>query len=330
MNIKTFLFGLIVITSTYLYAEVVPQDTVAINLCNEAEAAYNGTNGAFMNREKAFQLYLKAAERNYLPAIKTIASFYADGNIVAPNKEKYFEWTMKAAKLHDLKAMKQVALCFYEGQGTQQNDSLAFVWEMAAAKEGDSEGMFNMAVIFENQGKLCEALEWYRKAAELGWANAQTKVSIFYMRGLCVKKDNEQAKYWYDRAVEQFDQILKENNADAQNLLATLFHDFKKYDKAIVLLNKAVENGCANAMYNLAFCYVNGQGVKIDLKKAEELYLSAIEGKYYDAAYELGHIYYEGLYGFKKKKKEGKRLLKLAAEHKNKDAQKYLNEHNIK
>ena len=42
-----------------------------------------------------------------------------------------------------------------------------------------------------------KAATWYRKAAEQGYARAQTNLGSLYKDGLGVEPDNEQAVYWY-------------------------------------------------------------------------------------------------------------------------------------
>jgi TPR repeat protein len=60
-----------------------------------------------------------------------------------------------------------------------------------------------------------QAMNWYRKAADQGYADAQYKVGWFYENGSGVGKDNDQAKAWYQKAADQ-------GNADAQTGLSRL------------------------------------------------------------------------------------------------------------
>jgi TPR repeat protein len=46
-------------------------------------------------------------------------------------------------------------------------------------------------------------MSWYRKAAELGDAESQYKLGLFYMRGECVETDLTEAAAWYRKAAEQ-------------------------------------------------------------------------------------------------------------------------------
>jgi TPR repeat protein len=82
-----------------------------------------------------------------------------------------------------------------------------------------------------------KAVEWYTKAAEQGYGEAQLKL------GLCYAYGRMGVKQVYEKAVEWF--------------------------------TKAAEQGHAEAQIYLAYCYENGAGVKIDNEKAEEWYTKA-------------------------------------------------------
>ena len=76
------------------------------------------------------------------------------------------------------------------------------------------------------------AVYWYQKAAELGYARAQTNLGYCYESGQGVQKDYTQAVYWYQKAAEQ-------GNASAQNNLA-------KMQKNSTTLTTTSENTTAN------------------------------------------------------------------------------------
>jgi TPR repeat protein len=74
-----------------------------------------------------------------------------------------------------------------------------------------------------------QAVYWYQKAADQGYAEAQSILGVMYANGKGVLKDDKQAVYWYQKAADQ---------------------------------------GLAEAQYNLGFMYVNGKGVLKDYKQA--------------------------------------------------------------
>jgi TPR repeat protein len=44
---------------------------------------------------------------------------------------------------------------------------------------------------------------WYQKAADQGYAEAQSNLGIAYAFGKGVLKDDKQAVYWYQKAADQ-------------------------------------------------------------------------------------------------------------------------------
>jgi TPR repeat protein len=83
-----------------------------------------------------------------------------------------------------------------------------------------------------------QAVSWFRKAAEQGYARAQGGLGVFYANGLGVAKDQAQAVSWYRKAAEQ---------------------------------------GDSQAQSNLGYCYASGEGVVKDVIEAYAfLYLAGI------------------------------------------------------
>jgi TPR repeat protein len=63
---------------------------------------------------------------------------------------------------------------------------------------------YQLALAYSRAGKNEDALVWYRKSAEQGYASAQYKLGFIYNRGdLGVSKDEAKAAYWYRKAAIQ-------------------------------------------------------------------------------------------------------------------------------
>ena len=94
-----------------------------------------------------------------------------------------------------------------------------------------------------------KAAEWYRKAAEQGYADAQNNLGLLYAGGTGVVKDEAKAAEWYRKAAEQ-------GNAAAQNNLGLLYVDgrgvAKDEAKAVEWYRKAAKQGHEAAQYNLS------------------------------------------------------------------------------
>jgi TPR repeat protein len=106
-----------------------------------------------------------------------------------------------------------------------------------------------------------QALYWYGKSAEQGFAVAQFNLGNSYYNGNEVTQDYEQAVYWYRKAAEQ-------ELALAQLYLGNCYgYDdgvTQNSSEAVYWWRKAAKKGYSGAQFRLAECYENGYGVEKD------------------------------------------------------------------
>ena len=90
-----------------------------------------------------------------------------------------------------------------------QNDTEAVKWYRKAAEQGYAKAQYNLGFMYERgQGVLQDdtgAVKWYRKAAEQGLALAQSSLGLMYAWGRGVPQDDVQAYAWFNIAVAQGD-----------------------------------------------------------------------------------------------------------------------------
>jgi TPR repeat protein len=103
-----------------------------------------------------------------------------------------------------------------------------------------------------------EAVIWYRKAAEQGFAGAQNNLAVMYEKGLGVPKDESEALKWYRKAAEKQD-------AHAQHSLGVMYRDGrgipKDFEEAVTWIRKAAEQGHYGAFRDMGEMYWKGLGV---------------------------------------------------------------------
>ena len=103
-----------------------------------------------------------------------------------------------------------------------------------------------------------EAVKWFRKAAEQGYAPAQSILGACYQRGDGVMKDPVKAVKWYKKSAEQ-------GNAEAQYNLGLCYYNgegvVKDPVEGIKWLRKSAERGLDYAQFNLGVCYYGGEVV---------------------------------------------------------------------
>jgi TPR repeat protein/serine/threonine protein kinase len=196
---------------------------------------------------------------------------------------------------------------FSYGQGVPKDASIAktyfdkarqqITWFQKQVKMGSAEALYWMALYCENKAGeekdigRAEAVVWYRKAADLGHAQAQVNLGYCYENGEGVLKDAKEAIVWYRKAADQGD-------ADGQNGLAWCYREgigiVQDSKKAVHLYCKAADQGHASAQNSLGRCYKTGTGIEKDVKKAVLWYRKAAEQGHDKAQNELGNCYYYG------------------------------------
>ena len=140
---------------------------------------------------------------------------------------------------------------------------------LSAAKSGDRVAQFYVGMIY-GTGKAGvkkdyqQAVYWYRKAADQGQMDAQNNLGVLYYYGLDVTQDYSQAVYWYRKAADQ-------GQIDAQAGLGFLYYYgegvTQDYSQAVYWSRKAADQGNVNSMYLLGKIYYKGLGVARDLKQ---------------------------------------------------------------
>ena len=94
---------------------------------------------------------------------------------------------------------------------------------------------------------------------------------------------------------KRLNKLMNNGNADAFYQLASYYDSGEKgfsqdYQKANELFLKAGEHGCAAAYFNLGITYDEGMSVEVDTKKAQHYYEQAAIMGDLDARYSLGRI----------------------------------------
>jgi len=150
---------------------------------------------------------------------------------------------------------------------------------------------FNTGYDYYKKGDYSQAVEWYRKAAEQGNADAQNYLGVMYEKGQGVNQDYSQAVEWFRKAAEQ-------GYASAQCNLGVMYELGRGVNqddaKAVEWYRKAAEQGYATAQYYLGNRYRDGKGVNQDYSQAVEWYKKAAEQGNADAREQLDKLKKQG------------------------------------
>jgi TPR repeat protein len=175
-----------------------------------------------------------------------------------------------------------------------------------AAELGNPAGMGRLGLLLLEdmriEKQVNEALDWLLKSAERGDSAAQRKLGQLYSEGTEVEKEKTRAHYWYRKAAEA-------GNVKAMAELGKMYFDgngiTRNYDEAF----KWLAGSKYYSREYLGHCYFNGWGVQRDRKKALELW-SNWNGSIVD--YYRGLAYLEGI-DVEKDTQKGIDYLKKAA-----------------
>ncbi len=158
---------------------------------------------------------------------------------------------------------------FAEGDGVARDYSAAAQYYRKAAEAGYAPAQYNLAHLYENglgvARDLSKAAAWYRKAAEQGDPEAQNNLGTLYASGQGVARSDAAAVRWYRLAAEQNDPEGTTNLGMMYLQGRAVKHDFMQ---AFKLFTKAAEQDYPVAQNNLALMYANGQGVTRDYRLA--------------------------------------------------------------
>lgn len=173
-------------------------------------------------------------------------------------------------------------------------------------------------------GNYKDAVEWFKKSWDLGYAMASSNLGYCYEYGLGVEKDIYKAFEHYMRAAqsgvavaeynvgrmleenknyeaaaEYYEKSANQNNIGAQIKLGDCYYYGRgvrrNYSTAAQWYEKAAKQGDKEAQIDLAECYYDGTGVTQDYLEAFKWYVKAANQGESDAQYQLGYMYSEGL-----------------------------------
>ena len=95
---------------------------------------------------------------------------------------------------------------YNNGQGVSQDYVQAVYWYRKSAEQGYAWGQCCLGFMYDDGHGVpdyTQAAYWYRKSAEQGNAWGQFNLGDMYEFGKGVGKDISQAVYWYKKAAEQ-------------------------------------------------------------------------------------------------------------------------------
>jgi TPR repeat protein len=216
-----------------------------------------------------------------LLSIGHIGLSYADfqDGLNALDKEDYktaFNEFLPLAEQGDVDAQNKIGALYANGLGVIEDDKEAVKWYTKAAEQGYASAQTNLADYLINEDYFINWVDadmWYSKAAEQGYLRAQYNFAIMHQQSHLLQ-DITVAVKWFTKAAEQGD-------LDAQINLGVMYYEGRDwldmdyqavsqdYIEAFKWFSIPAEQDYPIAQYALGEMYANGFGVLKDMAKAK-------------------------------------------------------------
>ncbi len=275
---------------------------------------YEEGKGVERNLSKAFKLYWLASDK-YRPAKERLDKDSYQGQLAKWLKKAVNGKQLADADLAEAQCM--LGCCYQHGWGVSYDMVSAVEWWRKAADLGDAYANDRLGYCYRlGQGGLPkdaeQAFAHYLKAAEGGYSEGYFSVGLCYKEGDGVERDDEKAFGWFKKAAEHDNPMAW---VELGNCYTAGSGTAQDYGKAVEWYRKVVDlggNAFPDAMRSLGSCYAAGHGVEQDWNKAVELYCKATKADDPEAQYLLARCYAEG-HGVEQDMAEAVRLYKKAA-----------------
>lgn len=135
--------------------------------------------------------------------------------------------------------------------------------------------------------RKAEAVDWYRKASQLGYPSAMASLGNAYERGRGVFQNTKKAVTWYQKAS---DLGLPRAQVALANMYETGIGVRRDFIKARTYFRKAAKQGNNLGQYRLGRLYERGEGGSKNIKRARTWYQKAAAADYQPAILRLKTI----------------------------------------
>jgi len=164
-------------------------------------------------------------------------------------------WYRRAAEQGHIRAQVNLGFLTAGGLGVDRDEAEAIQWYLSAAEQGSRDALNNLGMLYHASGRFTEAVDFFRRAGDLGHADALAAYAFALDAGMGILADSAAALACYERAADL---------------------------------------GASGAQYNLGVKYSFGRGVVKDLQQAAVLYRAAATQGNLQAETALGYVYAAG------------------------------------
>jgi len=170
-----------------------PQQQYWLGICLFNDPAPN--NATY---QKGMEWFKKAADRDFLEAMHTIAYCYKEGKGVPKDLSQFISWIKRAADKKSTWAMIRLAETYAGGDGVAQDLAQARQYLQKAMTLDDKEAVMAMAHFELYTGDTAKAYQYMEKAARRNYIPAMFEFGQMHEKGIGIgKPDYDEAYRWY-------------------------------------------------------------------------------------------------------------------------------------
>jgi uncharacterized protein len=243
--------------------------------------------------DRAFKLFVIAAEAGVVEAAYQVGLRYLTGSGVVRNAIEAARWFTRAAEKGDLAAQRDLAGLYMSGL------------QESSVKTSDAQ-LFTESQ--NNTADFDSALRWILPPAQAGDTEAQVMAGYIYVAGGMHLRDEAQAKFWFGRAAEAGAPAghlglgiiaLRAANTDAATFAA------------VEHIRQAAAADLSSGHYYLGFIYEKAVGAHADPALAAQHYGLAAKGRLRAGMAKYGYMLFNGI-GVPANRVEGESWLRRA------------------
>ena len=244
----------------------------------------------------AIEHFTQAAHLGYADAHYFLGRFYGLGDGVSIDFREAVAHYEKGVSLGSYKCGYALGLMFHAGMGVDKDDEIARDYFKqnfdVLLDEANHKDVVSMHILgtyyyygFYVQRYIFKAIEWFLKAAELGYSDSQ------YMLGMIYESLGEDDKQKMS-AVHYYELASKQDHPYALYALGILAIEEERYRDAVIYLERAASQQYALAAYTLGM-YYHEKEPKSPLK-AFEWFMVAAKQHHTESEYYVGMYYQNG------------------------------------
>ncbi|RIB01455.1 hypothetical protein C2G38_1000778 [Gigaspora rosea] len=254
----------------------------AFDMYKKAAEEFYFTNNDSLNKSNYFFNTEDLLKENQIIGLISLGNLYIYGKGVLVNKQKAFQLFLKSVLRGSVLGKCYIGDCYHYGYGVIEDHSQSFDWYLKSAEEGNARAQNAVGYCYQFSDKIPKndylAFTWFSKSIDNGNYLGYRNLGYCYQFGIGTPVDEKQAFKYFKKSANG-------ENSIGQNDLGYCYQNgrgtLKNESKAFSYYMKSAKNGNSLGQCNLGRCYSHGIGTSVDEKLASEWYKESVKkGRY--------------------------------------------------